>query len=167
MGLLGILVGLAGLIYFAFKGSSILIIAPLAGLVVAAFAGEPLLASWTQTFMPNAAQFVAQFFPLFLLGAIFGKLMEDSGSVTSVARFMTQKLGSQRAILAVVLAGAIGLMLIRSFFEVEMLGPYFMASFIVYYGLFTLTPLPAFRRRRAVVPAEDERLANGRMPAPI
>ncbi|HVZ10596.1 GntP family permease [Rhodopila sp.] len=107
MGLLGILVGLAGLIYFAFKGSSILIIAPLAGLIVAAFAGEPLLASWTQTFMPNAAQFVAQFFPLFLLGAIFGKLMEDSGSVTSVARFMTQKLGSQRAILAVVLAGAI------------------------------------------------------------
>ncbi|TIV07519.1 MAG: O-antigen ligase family protein, partial [Mesorhizobium sp.] len=34
---------------------------------------------------------------------------------------------------SVVLAGAIGLMLIRSFFEVEMLGPYFMASFIVYY----------------------------------
>ena len=64
MGLLGILVGLAVLIYFAFKGSSILIIAPVAGLLVAAFAGEPLLASWTQTFMPNAAQFVAQFFPL-------------------------------------------------------------------------------------------------------
>lgn len=107
MGLLGILVGLAGLIFFAFRGSSILIIAPLAGLIVAVFAGEPLLASWTQTFMPNAAQFVAQFFPLFLLGAVFGKLMEDSGSVTSIAHFMTQKLGAQRAILAVVLAGAI------------------------------------------------------------
>ncbi|MFH3479667.1 MULTISPECIES: GntP family permease [unclassified Xanthobacter] len=107
MGLLGILVGLAVLIYFAFKGSSILIIAPVAGLLVAAFAGEPLLASWTQTFMPNAAQFVAQFFPLFLLGAVFGKLMEDSGSVTSIAQFMTQKLGAQRAVLAVVLAGAI------------------------------------------------------------
>lgn len=68
---------------------------------------------------------------------------------------------------SVVLAGAIGLMLIRSFFEVELLGPYFMASFIVYYGLFTLTPLPAFRRRRMAIPAEDERPANGRMPAPI
>ena len=33
-------------------------------------------------------------------------------------------------------------MLIRSFFEVEILGPYFMASFIVYYGLFKLSPLP-------------------------
>ncbi|TGP51935.1 O-antigen ligase family protein [bacterium M00.F.Ca.ET.230.01.1.1] len=68
---------------------------------------------------------------------------------------------------SVVLAGAIGLMLIRSFFEVEMLGPYFMASFIVYYGLFTLSPLPAFRRRRVAVPTEDERHANGRMPAPV
>ncbi|MDX8526562.1 O-antigen ligase [Mesorhizobium sp. MSK_1335] len=68
---------------------------------------------------------------------------------------------------SVVLAGAIGLMLIRSFFEVEMLGPYFMASFIVYYGLFTLSPLPAFRRRRVTVAAEDERHANGRMPAPV
>ncbi|MEI9402107.1 O-antigen ligase [Mesorhizobium argentiipisi] len=68
---------------------------------------------------------------------------------------------------SVVLAGATGLMLIRSFFEVEMLGPYFMASFIVYYGLFTLTPLPAFRRRGAALPAEDESPANGRMPAPV
>ena len=49
----------------------------------------------------------AQFFPLFLLGALFGKLMEDSGSVEAIARFMTQKLGTGRALLAVVLAGAI------------------------------------------------------------
>jgi len=68
---------------------------------------------------------------------------------------------------SVVLAGAIGLMLIRSFFEVEMLGPYFMASFVVYYGLFKLSPLPAFRRRRAAIPPEGERPVSGRMPAPV
>jgi H+/gluconate symporter-like permease len=79
----------------------------MAGLIAATFAAEPLLASWTQTFMLNAAQFMAQFFPLFLLGALFGKLMEDSGSVSSIANYMTLKLGPQRAILAVVLAGAI------------------------------------------------------------
>ncbi len=33
--------------------------------------------------------------------------MEDSGSVTAIARFMTEKLGQQRAMLAVVLAGAL------------------------------------------------------------
>jgi H+/gluconate symporter-like permease len=107
MGLLGIFIGLAGLIFFAFRGASILILAPIAGLIAAAFSGEPLLASWTQTFMRNAADFIAQFFPLFLLGALFGKLMEDSGSVTSIAKYMTTKLGAQRAVLAVVLAGAI------------------------------------------------------------
>src|SRR5271165_7150223 len=65
------------------------------------------LAHWTQTFMASAAQFVMQFFPIFLLGALFGKLMEDSGSVTSIAKFMTERLGHERAVLAVVLAGAI------------------------------------------------------------
>ena len=38
-------------------------------------AGEPLLAHWTATFMGGAANFLAQYFPLFLLGALFGKLM--------------------------------------------------------------------------------------------
>jgi H+/gluconate symporter-like permease len=107
VGLLGIFVALAFLIFLAFRGWSILLLAPMAGLIAATFAAEPLLASWTQTFMLNAAQFVAQFFPLFLLGALFGKLMEDSGSVSSIASYMTLKLGPQRAILAVVLAGAI------------------------------------------------------------
>jgi H+/gluconate symporter-like permease len=107
VGLLGIFVALAFLIFLAFRGWSILLLAPMAGLIAATFAAEPLLASWTQTFMLNAAQFMAQFFPLFLLGALFGKLMEDSGSVSSIANYMTLKLGPQRAILAVVLAGAI------------------------------------------------------------
>ena len=106
MGLLGILVGLLLLVWLAFRGWSVLVLAPAAALVAAAFGREPLLANWTQTFMGSAATFLAQFFPLFLLGAVFGKLMEDSGSVTAVARFMTEKLGKSRAMLAVVLAGA-------------------------------------------------------------
>jgi H+/gluconate symporter-like permease len=58
-------------------------------------------------FMGSAARFLAQFFPLFLLGAVFGKLMEDSGSVSAVADFMTHALGERRVMLAVVLAGAL------------------------------------------------------------
>ncbi len=106
MGLLGILIGLLLLVWLAFRGWSVLVLAPAAALVAAAFGGEPLLASWTQIFMGSAATFLAQFFPLFLLGAVFGKLMEDSGSVTAVARFMIETLGKSRAMLAVVLAGA-------------------------------------------------------------
>ena len=106
-GLLGILIGLGLLIAFAFRGWSVLLLAPLAALIAAMFSHEPLLAHWTQTFMVSAAGFLAQFFPLFLLGALFGKLMEDSGSVAAIANFMTQRLGPQRAVLAVVLAGAL------------------------------------------------------------
>jgi H+/gluconate symporter-like permease len=106
VGLLGILLALALLMSFAYRGWSVLLLAPAAALVAAAFSREPLLAHWTQTFMGNAAEFLAKFFPLFLLGALFGKLMEDSGSVRAIAGFMTEQLGSHHAMLAVVLAGA-------------------------------------------------------------
>ena len=122
MGLLGILIGLSALVWFAFRGWSTLLLAPAAALTAAAFAGEPLLAHWTLTFMSSAARFVAQFFPLFLLGALFGKLMEDSGSVAAVARWMTERLGTGRAMLAVVLAGALvtygGVSLFVAFFVI-------------------------------------------------
>ena len=120
MGLIGILLGLALLIWLALRGWSVLLLAPAAALFAAAFAGEPLLASWTQTFMISAATFLAQFFPLFLLGALFGKLMDDSGSVTAIADFMTERLGESRAVLAVVLAGTLvtygGVILFGAFF---------------------------------------------------
>src|SRR6201990_197654 len=57
--------------------------------------------------MGSAARFLMQFFPIFLLGALFGKLMEDSGSVSPVASFMAERLGPRRAVLSVVLAGAL------------------------------------------------------------
>src|SRR5215831_7793891 len=56
--------------------------------------------------MDSGSRFVAQFFPIFLLGALFGKLMEDSGSVAAIAKFMSARWGPRRAILTVVLAGA-------------------------------------------------------------
>src|SRR5262249_32553923 len=82
-------------------------LSPAAALLAAALSGEPLLAHWTQTFMGMASRFIMQFFPIFLLGALFGKLMEDSGSVTAIASFMSVRLGPRRAVLAVVLAGAL------------------------------------------------------------
>ncbi|HEY1747625.1 MAG TPA: GntP family permease [Xanthobacteraceae bacterium] len=106
MGLFGILIGLALLVGLAFRGWSVLLLAPAAALVAALLGGQPLLANWTQIFMGSAARFLAQFFPLFLLGAVFGKLMEDSGAVTTVAAWMSKTLGQRRVILAVVLAGA-------------------------------------------------------------
>lgn len=130
MGLFGILLGLGILIGLSFRGWSVLVLTPAAALIAALAAGEPLLAHWTQTFMASAGGFLAQFFPLFLLGAVFGKLMEDSGSVSTIARFMTERLGPRRAVLAVVLAGALvtygGVSLFVAFF---VLGPMAQALF--------------------------------------
>ena len=122
MGLAGVLLSLGLLIWLAYRGWSILLLAPAAAILAALLAGEPALAHWTQTFMRSAAQFIMQFFPIFLLGALFGKLMEDSGSVATIAGFMTQKLGARRAVLAVVLAGALvtygGVSLFVAFFVI-------------------------------------------------
>jgi H+/gluconate symporter-like permease len=107
MGLLGVLLALGGLMWFAYRGWSVLLLAPAAAMVAAGLSGQPILAHWTQTFMGGAATFLAQFFPLFLLGALFGKLMEDSGSVAAIADFARTRLGTHRAVLAVVLAGAV------------------------------------------------------------
>src|SRR5690349_15877030 len=107
MSLLGIVLALGALVWFAFRGWSVLLLAPACALLAALFSGEPLLAHWTQTFMGSTARFIGQFFPLFLLGALFGKLMEDSGSVSAIAEVMTWRLGERQAVLAVVLAGAL------------------------------------------------------------
>src|SRR3954470_12604153 len=157
MSFLGIVVALAALMFLAFRGWSVLLLAPAAALIAALFSGEPLLAHWTQTFMGSAARFLAQFFPLFLLGALFGKLMEDSGSVSAIAEAMTQRLGERRAVLAVVLAGAIvtygGVSLFVAFFVlVPMAQALFRAAniprrlmpaaFILGTSTFTMTALP-------------------------
>jgi GntP family permease len=66
-----------------------------------------LLAHWTQTFMGSAGRSQCGVSRIFLLGAVFGKLMDDSGSVSTIASFMIERLGPRRAVLAVVLAGAL------------------------------------------------------------
>jgi H+/gluconate symporter-like permease len=105
--LLGILIALALLIFLAFRGFSLLLAAPAAAIVAAAFSGEPILAKWTLTFMQSTGGFITNFFPLFLLGGVFGKLMDDSGAALSIARTITDRLGERRAIMAVVLACAV------------------------------------------------------------
>lgn len=107
MGLLGILLALVLLMWLAYRGWSVLLVAPAAALLVAGMSGEPLLAHWTQTFMGSASRFVSQWFPLFLLGGLFGKLMDDSGSITSIARYLTGRLGTRHAMLSVVLVSAV------------------------------------------------------------
>lgn len=105
--LFGILIALGLLIFLAFRGFTLLLAAPAAAITAAAFSGEPILAKWTLTFMEGTGRFIINFFPLFLLGGVFGKLMDDSGAALSIARTITERLGEKRAVMAVVLACAL------------------------------------------------------------
>lgn len=108
VGLFGIVLSLVLLIYLAYRGINVLVLAPVLATVAVLFAGDlPVLASYTQIFMTALGKYVTQFFPLFMLGAIFGKLMDDSGSAKVIANWIVDRVGDQRAILAVVLACAI------------------------------------------------------------
>ncbi|MBC9176623.1 GntP family permease [Pseudoroseomonas ludipueritiae] len=105
IGILAIILSLAGLMYFAYRGYNVLVLAP----IMAAFAvilaqGGPVLATYTQVFMTSLGRYVVLFFPVFMLGAIFGKMMADSGASTTIAHTIIKRLGARHAITAVTLA---------------------------------------------------------------
>ena len=75
LGFIGVLISLVFLIGMAYRGHSVVAIAPIAALIAVVFSGAPALATYTQIFMPALGGFIINFFPLFLAGAIFGRLM--------------------------------------------------------------------------------------------
>jgi len=108
-GIIGIFVSLALLIYLAERGWNVIFVAPICATVAILFnwGDLPVLASYTQIYMPALGSYFATYFPLFMLGAVFGKLMDESGSARAIAHAIVGWVGGDRAILAVVLACAL------------------------------------------------------------
>ncbi|WP_410514087.1 GntP family permease [Paenibacillus sp. BR2-3] len=104
---LAIVFALGMLMFFAYRGFPVIVFAPIFTLLAVVISGVALMPSYTEVYMLNAANYVKNFFPIFLLGAIFGKLMELSGAASSIAQTIVRALGSKRAMLAVVLACAV------------------------------------------------------------
>lgn len=106
-GIAGIFLALGLLIFLSYKGYSVLLLAPAMAFIAVIFNDSPLLASYTQVFMPALGTFIVHFFPLFLLGALFGKLMEETGSARALAEWIIARLGEANTIPAIVLACAV------------------------------------------------------------
>ncbi|TXJ43233.1 GntP family permease [Brachyspira pilosicoli] len=111
-GTIGIILSLILLMYLAYRGISVLIIAPILACFAAIMSGIDsgsihILATYTETFMSSLAGYVRNYFPIFLLGAIFGKVMDHTGSAKSISYFICDKFGKEKAILAIVLACAV------------------------------------------------------------
>lgn len=107
MAVLGILLALALLMFMAYRGFSVIFFAPVFAILAAVFSGMAVLPTYTEIFLPALANYVKIFFPFFLLGAIFGKVMEESGAARAIAKAIVSRLGAKRAMLAVVLSAAI------------------------------------------------------------
>ncbi|RKG37541.1 GntP family permease [Acinetobacter rongchengensis] len=109
IGLIGIVLSLILLMYLAYKGFSVIILAPLLALFAVMWSGlsNELLGMYSQVFMTGLGGYIIKYFPLFLLGAVFGKLMDDSGSARTIANFFVDKLGHKRAMLSIVLSCAV------------------------------------------------------------
>ncbi|MEI4802115.1 GntP family permease [Bacillus sp. FJAT-51639] len=108
MELVIILLALSMLMFVAYRGFSVILFAPICALFAVLFT-EPtyVLPFFSNIFMEKMVGFIKLYFPVFLLGAIFGKVVEMSGIAESIAKTIIQIVGAKRTILAIVLMGAI------------------------------------------------------------
>lgn len=110
MGILGLLLALATLIFLALRGVNIIIAALASSIIVLVSNDLDIATGLTQSFAfgrLGAFSFFGRFFLLFLAGAIFGRLMSTSGAAGSIAHALAEKLGAQRSLWIIVLATAL------------------------------------------------------------
>ncbi|MDP4161897.1 MAG: GntP family permease [Bacillota bacterium] len=105
--MISIVIGLVLLMVLAYRGWSIIWVAPIVAGVVALLSGLDIMHAYTETYMGGFVTFTKKWFPIFLLGAIFGKFMEDTGAAKAVAFQITKFIGKKRAILGVLVSSAI------------------------------------------------------------
>ncbi|MBQ9986151.1 MAG: GntP family permease [Oscillospiraceae bacterium] len=101
--LCGIFVGLGVLIWLAYKGHSIIWVAPVCAVIVAVFGGLNILDAYMGDYIKGTAEYIISWFPAFFLGAVYGKIMDMTGSARSLANKLVSVIGPQFAVLAVVL----------------------------------------------------------------
>lgn len=106
MSTLAIVLSLLMLMYFAYRGMTVLLLAPLLAIFAVILSGDGLMMmpKYTETFMSALSGYLLNFFPVFLFGALFGQLMADSGAAAGIAKGIVKMLGSRQAILTVILA---------------------------------------------------------------
>jgi H+/gluconate symporter-like permease len=103
LSLAAIFLGLILLMFLAYKGHSIVWVAPLCAALVALLSGMSMLDTYIGDYMKGLAGYVTTWFPAFFLGAVYGKIMDSTGSATSLADRLVKLIGPKRAVLAVVL----------------------------------------------------------------
>jgi H+/gluconate symporter-like permease len=105
--LLVVLLALGLLIFVAYRGHSVILFAPVAALLAVLVTQPALVApAYAAVFMDKMVQFIKLYFPVFMLGALFGKLIEISGFAKAIVAAAIELVGPRRAILSIVLVCA-------------------------------------------------------------
>ena len=104
MDLLIIVVALVFLMFVAYRGYSVILFAPVAALGAVLFTDPSLVAPmFSSVFMKKMVGFLADYFPVFMLGSVFGKVIEISGFSKSIVSAVIKLLGRERAMMSIVL----------------------------------------------------------------
>lgn len=103
-----LLLALGLLMLVAYRGYSVILFAPICALL-AVLATDPSLVApaYTSVFMEKLANFVKLYFPVFMLGAVFGKVIELSGFSKAIVSSIVRLVGPSRAMLSIVLVCAV------------------------------------------------------------
>lgn len=108
MSLLIVLAALGFLMWVAYRGNSVILFAPVAALgAVLLSAPLDVAPAFSALFLDRMAEFLKSYFVVFLLGALFGKLIEVSGFAQAIVQAVLKLLGPSRAMPAVVLVCAL------------------------------------------------------------
>ncbi|MBC7905199.1 MAG: GntP family permease [Rhodospirillaceae bacterium] len=99
---------LAFLMFVAYRGFSVILFAPIAALgAVLLTDPQAVLPIYSGLFMDSMVAFIKNYFPVFMLGALFGKVIEMSGFARSIVSAVIKVVGRERAVLSIVVVGAL------------------------------------------------------------
>jgi len=103
MDLLIVVAALVFLMFVAYRGYSVILFAPVAALGAVLLTDPSLVPPmFSSVFMEKMVGFVKSYFPVFMLGAVFGKVIELSGFSKSIVSAVIGLLGQERAVLSIV-----------------------------------------------------------------
>lgn len=170
LSVIGVIGSLALLMFLAMRGYSILILAPFCAIIVALTSGIPIMEGLGGAYMGGLGGFATRFFLLFMLGALFGKYMEDSGAAQSIATGLLNLVGRDKpynalmsimVICAVLTYGGINLFVIMFaitpmarpiFKELNMQWELMLIPLILGSATFTMTMLPGTPAIQNIIP---------------
>ena len=107
VGILGLIVAIVCVIALIWKNWHMAIVSLAGALIVIAFNAMDPVTTLSEKFMTGMSGFAGNWFLLFMLGAIFGKVMGDSGASVGIANKMLKILGEKSVVLVVMLTGLV------------------------------------------------------------